>query len=212
MDTCRICFGTDGRETMLSPCNCRGSSAFIHQECYERYLEHFPDGVCRVCNARMNVVENPEVGLALGSLVLSVIVLNNAVVPPIIKGVFLAGYAIGIRYLGTRGLLSGRFVTIATGMTMLLLAVRHDAMSLVAVNASLLLLGTLLTLGLYVPIEGILSCAVATICYIYLAFIGMRLLFDTDDIWTNIAFMNFTFMTWYGWYMTRQPLFAAVPD
>ena len=212
MDTCRICFGTDGRETMLSPCNCRGSSAFIHQECYERYLEHFPDGMCRVCNTRMVLAKNPEIGSALGALLLSAIILNNAAIPHLIKGVLLFGSAAVIRNLGVHGLISWRFMAITTGMALMLLTARHDPAGLISINAILLLVGTLLTLNIYVPIEGILSCAVATICYIYLAFIGLRLLFDTDDVWTNMTFINFTFMTWYGWYMTRQPLFAAVRD
>jgi hypothetical protein len=48
---CRICFEEGGR--LVSPCSCRGSSAYIHPHCLERYVLHYPDRVCRVCNETM---------------------------------------------------------------------------------------------------------------------------------------------------------------
>lgn len=210
-DTCRICFGTDAQETMISPCNCRGSSAYIHQDCYERYLEHFPDGLCRVCMSEMqmpDIVHPP--GLAIGSLVLAAIILNNATVSNTVRLALLVGFGGVIHVLNSRGLLTKRFVTIAAGLTMLLLSAQNNMQALIAINMTLLLFGTVMTLGVYVGLEGILACAVATVCYLYTSFLALRLLLDIDDVWTNIAFMNIVFMTWYGWYMMRQPLMPPV--
>lgn len=50
---CRICLDTEDPETMIAPCMCRGTSAYIHEACFQRYLDHYPDRVCRVCHYRV---------------------------------------------------------------------------------------------------------------------------------------------------------------
>ena len=50
---CRICLDTENQESMISPCMCRGTSAYIHEACFQQYLDYFPDRVCRVCNYRV---------------------------------------------------------------------------------------------------------------------------------------------------------------
>ena len=57
---CRICLGADHPETMLRPCRCRGSSAYIHEPCLRTYLQYYPDRICRVCHERM---EHPWVDI-----------------------------------------------------------------------------------------------------------------------------------------------------
>jgi len=208
--SCRICFSTEDPESLVSPCECRGSSAFIHEECLNEYLEHFPDGICRVCLVKMRVQVNPEIGTALAALMLSAIILNNAAIPLVVKFSLLIASAVLIRGLGLSGLLSPKFLLILTGMSLLLLAAQHDIHSLVAINMMMLLVGTLMTLGLYVEMEGIMACAFASVAYIYAVFMVLRVLFDMD-VWTNIAAMNTIFMGWYIWYTARQPLFAPVP-
>lgn len=52
---CRICLDTENPETMVSPCMCRGTAAYIHEACLQRYFEFYPDGYCRVCNYSMCV-------------------------------------------------------------------------------------------------------------------------------------------------------------
>jgi len=47
---CRICLDTENSETMITPCMCSGTSAYIHEECFQRYLEYYPDRMCRVCH------------------------------------------------------------------------------------------------------------------------------------------------------------------
>ncbi len=195
---------------MLTPCNCRGSSAFIHQGCLEEYLQHYPDGICRVCLVKMRVHVEPEIGTALAALMLSAIILNNAVIPLVIKFSLLISSAVLIRGLGVAGLLSPRFLLILTGMSLALIASQHDIHSLIAINMMILLVGTLMTLGLYMEMEGVMACAVATVAYVYSTFMVLRILFDMD-VWTNVATMNTLFMGWYLWYTARQPLFPPVP-
>jgi len=53
MRQCRICFGQENEESMLCPCDCKGTSAYIHLECLEEYFHHYPDRICRVCHQHM---------------------------------------------------------------------------------------------------------------------------------------------------------------
>ena len=50
---CRICLDTERPESMITPCMCSGTSAYIHEACFQRYLEYYPDRVCRVCKYRV---------------------------------------------------------------------------------------------------------------------------------------------------------------
>lgn len=50
---CRICLGDDRPNTMLAPCKCRGTSAYIHEHCLRTYMSYYPDRVCRVCREPM---------------------------------------------------------------------------------------------------------------------------------------------------------------
>ena len=210
-NVCRICYEPGApRNSLVSPCNCRGSGAHIHELCLDRYLEYYPDGTCRVCLVKMRVQVNAEPGPALAALMLSVIILNNAAIPLVVKFSFLIATGVLVRGLGMAGLLSMRFLLVLGGMTVMLFAAQHDIHSLIAINMMSLLVGTLMTLGLYVEMEGVMACAVAAVAYVYAVFMVLRILFEMD-VWTNIAAMNTIFMAWYIWYMSRQPLFAPVP-
>jgi hypothetical protein len=158
----------------------------------------------------MRVQVNPEIGPALGAVMLSAIILNNAAIPLVVKFSFLVTTVVLVRGLGMAGLLSVKFLLMLSGMSLMLVAAQHDVHSLIAINMLVLLVGTLMTLGLYVEMEGVMACAVASVAYVYAVFMILRVLFDMD-VWTNIAAMNTIFMGWYIWYTARQPLFAPVP-
>ena len=57
---CRICLGDDSQATMLVPCKCRGTSAYIHERCLRTYFRYYPDRICRVCHGPM---EHPWIDL-----------------------------------------------------------------------------------------------------------------------------------------------------
>lgn len=63
---CRICFGEEKPETMVTPCRCSGTSAHIHSECLDSYFGYYPDRICRVCLAEM---EGPPSLLLSASMV-----------------------------------------------------------------------------------------------------------------------------------------------
>jgi len=51
---CRFCFGTD--QPLLSPCECRGSSAFVHERCLQTWMLHSTAEASRV---RCDVCQTP---------------------------------------------------------------------------------------------------------------------------------------------------------
>lgn len=46
---CRVCLGEESPDTLVRPCRCSGTIAYIHRDCLERSCLYLPDGICRVC-------------------------------------------------------------------------------------------------------------------------------------------------------------------
>lgn len=65
---CRLCFESDEITPFQSPCNCRGTQAYIHTHCLALYVQHFPDGICRVCLVRMKEVRSGDELYCIGLL------------------------------------------------------------------------------------------------------------------------------------------------
>jgi hypothetical protein len=57
--SCRICLSDETPETFVSPCQCIGTAAFIHQECLNTYFTYYPDRICRVCMTQMECIYDP---------------------------------------------------------------------------------------------------------------------------------------------------------
>ena len=53
-DTCRICL--EGGD-LISPCNCSGTSAFVHEECLVRWLRTSKRTNCEICLYEYEIVE-----------------------------------------------------------------------------------------------------------------------------------------------------------
>merc|ERR1712150_85677 len=53
---CRICFSDENAaKSFLSPCLCRGSSMFVHEDCLLSWLKTSSNGTCEICNSAYNV-------------------------------------------------------------------------------------------------------------------------------------------------------------
>jgi len=50
---CRICFSSEDKDNLVVPCDCKGTSSYIHIACLEEYFRHYPDRICRVCHKYM---------------------------------------------------------------------------------------------------------------------------------------------------------------
>lgn len=78
---CRICLGDDSPETLVRPCRCSGTIAYIHIHCLETYCLYVPDRMCRVCQTRLEIPEQRVASFLLtcllASLCTSLFVMNE---------------------------------------------------------------------------------------------------------------------------------------
>ena len=50
---CRICFGND---CLITPCSCKGTTAYVHSDCLEKWFEGKNPHrlVCEICKGKLN--------------------------------------------------------------------------------------------------------------------------------------------------------------
>uniref|UniRef100_A0A0K0FAS0 RING-CH-type domain-containing protein n=1 Tax=Strongyloides venezuelensis TaxID=75913 RepID=A0A0K0FAS0_STRVS len=46
---CRICFDGDNTNEMISPCKCKGSCEYVHNDCLTKWYESSGRGSCEIC-------------------------------------------------------------------------------------------------------------------------------------------------------------------
>lgn len=54
--TCRICHTGASRERLISPCHCKGSLAYVHLSCLERWLNQAGRSDCELCMYKYEAV------------------------------------------------------------------------------------------------------------------------------------------------------------
>ncbi|XP_066250344.1 E3 ubiquitin-protein ligase MARCHF3-like [Euwallacea similis] len=54
---CRICQTITSNETPISPCNCKGTLAYIHLSCLEKWLNQSGRNFCELCNFRYESIQ-----------------------------------------------------------------------------------------------------------------------------------------------------------
>lgn len=59
---CRICFSQDAINNFISPCLCKGSVAFVHKTCLERWLCRSGTSQCDLCSYELNTESRLKYG------------------------------------------------------------------------------------------------------------------------------------------------------
>ncbi|KAG5325751.1 MARH3 ligase, partial [Pseudoatta argentina] len=57
---CRICHTNTAKEPLISPCRCKGTLAYVHLSCLERWLNQSCRTYCELCRYYFNAVETPR--------------------------------------------------------------------------------------------------------------------------------------------------------
>ncbi|KAF2895059.1 hypothetical protein ILUMI_11116 [Ignelater luminosus] len=65
---CRICHTNTPNENLISPCNCKGSLAYVHLSCLERWLNQSSRNYCELCMYHYNAIQTQRYGLWEGIL------------------------------------------------------------------------------------------------------------------------------------------------
>lgn len=184
---CRICFGDEHPETMLIPCRCRGTSAYIHDHCLRTYVSYYPDRVCRVCHERM---EHPWMDLernvvcATTLLVWAAVLLALSAVPVGLKSLSYVALSGLVVFHVQRKQLTYEATLTCVGLSGLLFL--SDPVFLpqtVALAAAFLVL---ITLCLFVPVEALLLVLVAGLALTYSVTLTFAVALRTDPAFTGL--------------------------
>lgn len=199
---CRICLDTEDQQTLISPCLCRGSAEFIHQECLERYVEHYPDGICRVCLVKFHYQHRYTMifGISLGCLGTIILALSPQ---PSIEVTLLF-----LMFLGIVGLywVLNAFTTGTVLVSMFLLlaiAIQEKLTREVAIVFIILLF--LYTLFVYIPQPYLMMffTIVSVTCYTFIILIT-----TIEHMTPNMGafFLVIVYLTWNAIMRVRPPL------
>lgn len=175
-------------ETMLVPCRCRGTAAYVHDRCLRTYFAYYPDRICRVCHERM---EHPWVDrertfvCALLLLLWSAILVALSVAP---VGVKLLTYcivaALVVFHAQRRQLTYETTLLCLAASALLAVADPQYLVQMVFLTAGLLALATLC---LFIPVEMVFLVIVMTLAITYSILLMIALASKTDPAFTALA-------------------------
>ncbi|KAG5898274.1 hypothetical protein JTB14_008618 [Gonioctena quinquepunctata] len=57
---CRICYDCDKEEDLITPCNCKGTVAFVHRSCLETWLGESNTSTCELCHTIFKTERTPK--------------------------------------------------------------------------------------------------------------------------------------------------------
>lgn len=84
---------------MVSPCACRGTAGFIHTNCLDQYILHYPNRVCDICNTQLEYTNATDLYLiTFFYIALVSFLLISSTTIPIRIGLFLVVNAIVLWY------------------------------------------------------------------------------------------------------------------
>jgi hypothetical protein len=184
--------------TLLVPCRCRGTSSYIHRTCLDRYIQYYPDRMCRVCHAHFPRSRSPrEVHLCWIVFLALVALLVVSSARLLVKvALFGAATVLSVCFL-QRNLFTTTPLVFLFILGLLFLPGGHPS----AVYLWLALLGTsafAYTLAYQLPMLVLLSILVTSIVAAYAAFLVV-LAYSTLDSSAFTVFLSIVYLAWYGW-------------
>lgn len=146
---CRLCFESEEVTPFLTPCNCRGTQAYIHAHCFALYVQHYPDGICRVCLVRMKDVRPGEELYCIGLIFWIIALAYASTLPSDPRGMYLTLVGGFILYSLMIRKLPIFFVTIGMVLSAACLLASPETVLMCLTLAGGLLTG--LVLWMYIP-------------------------------------------------------------
>lgn len=194
---CRICFEEGG--DLLSPCRCRGTSAYIHRTCLFEYIRHYPDRVCRSCRSMMTVpMTVGSMALLWSTYMVLATLLFLSQTRFIIKVGLLACLSALFFYYSRRGTFTRTPMFLVGALLLLFLPGSTDPTAIGLLLTAVVTVLGLLTLSLYVPVHYIMTMIANLLVIGYVAFFSWALYVHLDTFafstWLSIAAL-----AWYAW-------------
>lgn len=196
MQQCRICF-EEGND-LLTPCLCRGTAAYIHSACLDRYIQYYPDRVCRVCHAKFIPFETSrDVLFAIGIIVVFAFLLLVSTSLLVVKLALLGVTGLISVYFFKRNLFGATPIIFLGILLLLFLPGAHPS----AVYLWLGILGTIgffYTLAAHIPAVFVLGIVVTLVVMIYVSFLTI-MAYNHLDRTAFSVYLGVLFLFWYGW-------------
>jgi hypothetical protein len=190
---CRICFEEGG--DLLTPCRCRGTSAYIHRDCLLEYIRHYPDRICRVCQCPLMPIADPRdfVTMLFVVFLMGVLLLLSNI-RLIAKISLLAVSWLSMAYYLKQGIFPSVNRMVLTCLAILFLP--GGSMEATYMFLGVLgILGTLYTLCRYVPAILLLGILVVAMVAMYLGFLTF-MLYHMLDSYGFTVYMAAVYLLW----------------
>lgn len=184
---CRICLGDEHPETMLMPCRCRGTSAYVHDQCLRTYFSYYPDRVCRVCHEHMgHPWMDTERNFICATLLLvwAAVLLTLSTVPVAIKLLAFLGLSGLLAFHVRRKQLTYEATLACLAGSALLFLTDPDVLPQTVFLAAGLLM--LLTLCVFVPVETVFLVLVFSLALTYTVLVTFAVAVKTDPAFTGL--------------------------
>ena len=202
---CRICFEDGDATTLVTPCRCRGSSAYIHETCLDQYIQYYPDRICRVCHEQFPPSESPVDVILCWSLFLfltAVLFFSQAAVG--LKLFLLGTSALICIYLLHRHLLRSTPIVFVLIVALLILPGGHPlASSMWYTVIGLIVL--IYTLARQLPAIVLLGIVVTLMLAGYVVFLTMFAYHSLDSPAFTV-YLSILYLLWYAWIHDQQPI------
>lgn len=187
--SCRICMGDESPETFLSPCQCTGTSAYIHLDCLNTYFTYYPDRICRVCMTEMEGSADPWLSYAMIAL-LGVTITYSGVDFPVKLGLSLSILALVVYYAKNNlfndtvvSFLFALYLTFATGG-------HPDAVFVFLLTMYIVSLGVTILVTRQLTLFLLLSPPFFAL--------AIRMILLLDAMATGV-YVSILFLIWYAW-------------
>ena len=198
---CRLCFETDETSPFLTPCNCRGTQAYIHTHCLALYM-HYPDGICRVCRFPMKLLHDTMWVYGMFTLAWMFTLAYAATLPPEPRGMYLvltAGFMVYCFLLRELPVGIGVFGMIVSSA---FLYASFDAMFWILLWATGVLAA--IVLWMYIPSAFLLMGAIILCSAFYSNMIVLYALSQTEPLLAGVLLCGIMFV-WYALIRARPP-------
>lgn len=183
---------------MVTPCNCRGSVAYIHDDCLQEYLSYYPDRMCRICLTRIptpTTVSERMISIAMIMTLSNMIYMTNT--PPLGKLAMIIAMA-GIVWRYTLARLWVWWVLASVTILTFLIGFATSPLAMIIMGLHLVSTAFMWTLSIYIPRVYIATGFVTLITFGCIGFFTTMAILQLDPIGAT-AVLTLLFLAWVAW-------------
>jgi hypothetical protein len=181
----------------MQPCRCSGTAGYIHPQCLEEYIHHYPDGKCRVCLSAMRYTSKINyIALYVLLLVLSALV-YLAKSPWILRMILFTSCAVT-----TTLFVAGPDTAFISCLLLILYASSAGTEYAPLLNTAVITFGGIYTIAIFIPPQYLLAYVTIGICTLYMCLFSVVLATQLD-VWTNALLINILGVSWVMWLRYR---------